>query len=132
MNQYQIGKDGGLILKKKNTIKSFYTGLGGIQIKEKKYLDSQPERISILKKNMNSNLEKISLPTSEGYFFVEIKNIVRCEAQGNYTQFYFKDGSKVLVSKTLKGYESILSDLHFFRINRSQLVNLKCIKIVGR
>jgi DNA-binding LytR/AlgR family response regulator len=37
-----------------------------------------------------------------------------------------------LVSRTLKGYESILADLHFFRINRSQLVNLKCIKIVGR
>ncbi|MFK8009137.1 MAG: LytR/AlgR family response regulator transcription factor [Saprospiraceae bacterium] len=63
---------------------------------------------------------------------MEIKNIFRCEAQSNYTQFYFKDGTKILVSKTLKGYENILSDLHFFRINRSQLVNLKCIKIVGR
>ena len=46
--------------------------------------------------------------------------------------FYFKDGSKILVSKTLKAYESILSDFHFFRINRSQLVNVKCIKMVGR
>lgn len=102
------------------------------KVKEKKTLDSQPGRISVLEKNMNSNLEKISLPTNEGYFFMEIKNIIRCEAQGNYTQFYFKDGSKILVSKTLKGYERILSELHFFRINRSQLVNLKCIKIVGR
>ena len=37
-----------------------------------------------------------------------------------------------MVSRTLKGYESILADLHFFRINRPQLVNLKCIIIVGR
>jgi two-component system LytT family response regulator len=102
------------------------------KVKEKKLLDSQPERIAILENNMGSRLEKISLPTSEGYLYMEIKNIVHCEAQGNYTQFYFKDGNKVLVSRTLKGYESILTDLHFFRINRSQLVNLKCIKIVGR
>jgi two-component system LytT family response regulator len=102
------------------------------KVKEKKLLDSQPERIAILENNMGSRLEKISLPNSEGYLYMEIKNIVHCEAQGNYTQFYFKDGNKVLVSRTLKGYESILTDLHFFRINRSQLVNLKCIKIVGR
>ena len=102
------------------------------KVKEKKSLDSQPERISVLENNMNSSLEKISLPTNEGYLYMEIKKIVRCEAQGNYTQFYFKDNSKILVSKTLKGYENILSDLHFFRINRSQLVNLKCIKMVGR
>jgi len=88
------------------------------KVKEKKSLDSQPDRISVLEKNMNSNLEKISLPTNEGYLYIEIKNIVRCEAQGNYTQFYFKDEDKILVSKTLKSYESILSDLHFFRINR--------------
>ena len=102
------------------------------KVKEKKTLDSQPERISILENNMNSSLEKISLPTNEGYLYIEIKNIVRCEAQGNYTQFYFRDGTKILVSRTLKGYENILTELHFFRINRSQLVNLKCIKIVGR
>jgi two-component system LytT family response regulator len=102
------------------------------KVKEKKLLDSQPERIAILGNNMGSSLEKISLPTSEGYLYMEIKNIIRCEAQGNYTQFYFKDGNKILVSKTLKGYESVLADLHFFRINRSQLVNLKCIKMVGR
>jgi two-component system LytT family response regulator len=46
------------------------------KVKEKKLLDSQSERIAILENNMGSRLEKISLPTSEGYLYMEIKNIV--------------------------------------------------------
>lgn len=102
------------------------------KVKDKKLENAQPERIAVLERNMNTVLEKISLPTNEGYFFKEIKHIVRCEANGNYTQFYFTNGSKLLVSKTLKGFEDILGDLYFFRINRSQLINLKMVKVVGR
>ena len=100
--------------------------------KEKINTDSHPKRLSVLENNMKTQLDKISLPTNEGYFFMEIQDIIRCEAQGNYTQFYFRDGSKLLVSKTLKWYEEILSDLNFFRINRSHLINLKMIRVVGR
>ena len=46
------------------------------KVKEKKLLDSQSERIAILENNMGSRLEKISLSTSEGYLYMEIKNIV--------------------------------------------------------
>lgn len=102
------------------------------KIKEKKMLDQDPERFRVLENNMNSKLEKISLPTSEGYFFMEIDNIVRCEAKGNYTQFHFKGGKRIIVSKTLKWYEAILKDFKFYRINRGSLINLKLVKVVGR
>lgn len=99
---------------------------------EKKQSASQTDRFKVLENNINTALEKISLATSDGYFFMEIKEIIRCEAQGNYTQFYFRGGKKLLVSKTLKSFEEILEDLNFFRINRSNLINLKRIKVVGR
>ena len=37
-----------------------------------------------------------------------------------------------MVSKTLKNFEDTLKGLHFFRINRSNVINLKEVKLVGR
>ena len=74
----------------------------------------------------------MALPTADGFIFVQIGNIIRCEASGNYTQFHFKGGDKVLVSKTLKIYDDLLSEFNFFRINRSNLINLNMIEKYGR
>ena len=102
------------------------------KVKEKKSLDNQTKRINILEENLMAAFEKISLPTADGYIFSEIDEIIRCEAQGNYTHIFFRDGNKILVSKTLKNFEDVLKGLHFFRINRSNVINLKEVKIVGR
>lgn len=102
------------------------------RVKAKKTLEDQTKRINILEGNMTAAFEKISLPTADGFIFTEVDEIIRCEAQGNYTCIFLRDGNKVLVSKTLKNFEDILKDFHFFRINRSNLINLKEVKIVGR
>lgn len=68
--------------------------------------------------------DKIALPTTRGLTFYNINDIVRCEAQNNYTQFYFKNKSEELVCRTLKEYEDKLSDKGFFRVHKSHLINL--------
>ena len=55
---------------------------------------------------------------------VNVSSIIRCEGDNNYTHFYFEGGKKLLVSKTLREYERLLSDAGFFRIYQSHLVNL--------
>jgi len=102
------------------------------RVKEKKSVDNQTKRINILEENLTAAYEKISLPTADGFIFSEIDDIIRCEAQGNYTNIFFRDGNTILVSKTLKNFEDTLKGLHFFRINRSNLINLKEVKLVGR
>ena len=99
---------------------------------EKKLFEESRQKMQVLKENLNNVLKKLALPTSEGFIFVEITDILRCEASGNYTMFYFKGGSKTLVSKTLKTFEEILGDFNFFRINRSNLINLNHITKYGR
>lgn len=69
----------------------------------------------------------LSLPSRTGLVFVEIKNIIHCEADGNYTIFHMTTGEKHIVSKTLGIYDQLLSDLNFYRINRKDLVNLNHI-----
>lgn len=76
-----------------------------------------------LKPNESSNF-KIALPTAKGLMFVKLDEIIYCTGHSNYTEFYIKNRAKVVVSKTLKEYESMLSEYNFFRIHKSYLINL--------
>lgn len=67
---------------------------------------------------------RMALTTAEGIYLVERNNITRVEAMSNYSVFILSDGKKIVVSKTLKEYETTLDDAHFMRINRSVIVNL--------
>jgi two-component system LytT family response regulator len=46
----------------------------------------------------------------------------------NYTEFFFTNQKKIVVSKTLKEFEDLLTDLNFYRVHQSHLVNTKCIR----
>jgi two-component system LytT family response regulator len=89
------------------------------------------ERMSFLLKNdtkEGGELKQIILNVREGYIFADIDDILRCEADGNYTQVFFKNGEKQLACKTLKEFENILSPNNFWRIHKSHLINLKYLK----
>ena len=76
---------------------------------------------------IKDKLKKIVLPTMEGFEVVEVGEILRCEANGNLTDFYLKNGSKKLICRTLKFYEDVLQDMGFLRIHRSHLINLSYV-----
>ncbi|MEX2380249.1 MAG: LytTR family DNA-binding domain-containing protein [Vicingaceae bacterium] len=71
---------------------------------------------------------KITLPTTEGYEFIKVDEVLYLRADGSYTHFTLKDGSRLMSSKNLKFYESILSDYGFFRIHHSTMINIKYIR----
>lgn len=68
--------------------------------------------------------KKLVLKTAESIYMIDIKDIIRCEADGSYTTFYINDSRKIMVSKNLKEYEDILTEYNFFRPHHSHLVNL--------
>ncbi|PLX07335.1 MAG: DNA-binding response regulator [Marinilabiliales bacterium] len=84
------------------------------------------DKIDVLISNLNS-LDKIALPSSDGVRFIKIGDIVRCESDNNYTMFYLISKEKILVSKTLKEFEIMLSGVNFFRVHKSHLVNLQYV-----
>jgi len=70
-----------------------------------------------LHKNMQPNEKRrLVLKTQESVHVVELDQIIRCEADRNYTSFFLKDDKKILVSKTLKEYETLLSGHNFLRV----------------
>lgn len=84
------------------------------------------EQISTLLSNKHK-ITRIALPTLNGYFFVKIREIIRCEADNNYTYFYMNEGGKFLVTRTLKEYELLLKEDSFVRVHQSHLINLNFV-----
>ncbi|WP_339889359.1 LytTR family DNA-binding domain-containing protein [uncultured Flavobacterium sp.] len=74
------------------------------------------------------NFKRIALSTSDGIHLFDISDIIRCESEDNYTKFYIKNNKPVLISKTLKEYEELLTEHGFERIHQSHLINLNYLK----
>lgn len=72
--------------------------------------------------------KKVVLRTSDNIHLVELNDIMYCEAVRNYTNFYLSDDSRIMVSKTIGGYEDLFSDAGFFRIHMSYLLNFRYLK----
>lgn len=97
-----------------------------LQVVEHKKDDSQ---FQALQHNIQpQHKRKLVLKTQESIFVIEIDDIVHCEADKNYTFFYLNDGKKILVSKTLKDYDTMLSGFSFFRVHQSHLINLNYVE----
>lgn len=73
--------------------------------------------------NLNKQLSKIVLPTLDGFLVVKTSEIIRCQADKNYTMFILENGDNILVSKTLKEFEELLQEMDFIRVHQSHLIN---------
>jgi len=73
------------------------------------------------KENILEN--KIAIPVSDGLEFVEIRNILYCQSQNNYTSIFLRDGEKIFISRTLKDVENLLKKYLFLRVHQSYLIN---------
>ncbi len=80
-------------------------------------------------KNAGSGcLQKLLIPFYDRKRTVSVDEIVRLEGCGNYTNFFLKDGTKMLVSRTLKEYETLLDGQAFVRVHKSCIVNLSFVR----
>ena len=91
-----------------------------------------------LVENLIENLNKpaqnfrLALASSEGTYFVDPRDVVRCEGDNNYSRFFFADGKPFLVTRTLKEYDELLADHGFIRVHKSHLVNKACVQRFDR
>ena len=98
------------------------------KVKRRRHV-STTEKMQLLKEGFAKQpLDKLALPILDGYLFVKINEIIRCEAKGNYTQVHLINKKSLLITKTLKHYEDLLTNRGFFRIQKSHLVNLQHIR----
>lgn len=71
--------------------------------------------------------DKVLLPVGNEYEFVKVNDILRCEADDNYTTLYLSNQT-FLVSRTLKFFEENLPLQYFLRVHNKHLININQIK----
>ncbi len=93
-----------------------------------------PELVSNLLRNLQGpgNAFRLALSTAEGVFMFDPKDIIRVEGSNNYSRFFFKEHAPILVSRTIKEYEELLTEYGFLRVHKSHLVNRDYIRHVDR
>lgn len=89
---------------------------------------SMPFHKSVEKIADSATTQKLLIPFYDRKRSVSADEIVRLEGSGNYTNFFLKDGTKMLVSRTLKEYETLLTDESFVRVHKSCIVNLSFVR----
>ncbi len=108
----------------------------GVITKIKKELEKNENQLHVQLKTLEKLLEhsstagesRIGIAMADKIVFVNISDILYCEAQGVYTTIYLNEGKKILASKTLGDFETQLTPNKFFRIHHSTLINLNHIK----
>lgn len=78
--------------------------------------------------NVNKQQQKVVLPVLDGFEVVMVKDIIRCQANDNFTDFHLADGTRKVICRTLKFYENILTEFDFLRVHKSHLVNLQYVR----
>jgi len=77
-------------------------------------------------------LKRIAIPTLHGLEFIQLENMLYCQAEDNYSRIVMEDRQEHLVSRTLKKLEDLLDPSSFCRINRSTVINLNHLKSFNR
>ncbi len=83
---------------------------------------------SVDKVNKPNQHKKIVLRTLNTIHVIEIRSIIRCESDRNYTVFHIAGEDKILVSRSMKEYDEILEEHGFFRVHNSHLINLSYVR----
>lgn len=100
--------------------------------RKRKVASEQWQMLQSVLSNSDVDINKIALPSGVGFEIIEIKSIVRCQSENNYTTFFLADGSKKLISRTLKEVEATLSEHSFFRVHQSHLINSRYVKMISK
>jgi len=66
--------------------------------------------------------------TYEGIYYIEPKDVIYIQADGNYSKVTFKYTQALLVAKSLKEFEELLPSSNFFRNHHSFLINLNFVR----
>jgi two-component system, LytTR family, response regulator len=82
---------------------------------------AKKQAIATDKKNAERDL--ICINTAKEMFFFRPHDIIRLEASRNYTNVFLVDKTKIVSSKNLKEFETVLRKKGFIRIHKSHLVN---------
>jgi len=88
------------------------------------------KKYQLLSNFIEKNDARFLLHTGNEHISVKVGDIIKCEADGNYTKFFMSDKSEHIASNYLKYYEGLLEHKGFFKAHRSVLINTTYIQSI--
>jgi two-component system LytT family response regulator len=88
----------------------------------------QDERYRVMHEQLREERKSIVLTSLDGFSVTQIDDIVRCEADSNYTRIFFGKEKPFIASRNLSYFEDLLSDAGFVRVHNKHLVNVKHVR----
>jgi two-component system, LytTR family, response regulator len=86
-----------------------------------------------LSAKLKHKITRLALPYQNGIVFVQIADIIYCEADNNYSIIHVDDKvQKYVLSKTLKYVQELLIEHEFIRVHRHFLININKIKKLNK
>ncbi|NJL77366.1 MAG: response regulator transcription factor [Saprospiraceae bacterium] len=78
--------------------------------------------------NNPNAFKKMSVSALDGIYFINIADIIRLEADDNYTHIFMIGGERMTASKTIKSYEELLAPFNFYRVHKRHIINLNYMR----
>jgi len=102
------------------------------RVKEKVLSKENKEPVKTFLHNMQQtqlNQEmQLCVPGVKGFQIIKLRDILYCEADNTYTVLHLAENKKLIASRPLMDYESLLQDASFVRIHKSYLINIQHLK----
>ena len=73
---------------------------------------------------LNDKPKKIIFKTADSIYLKNTDEIICLNSDGSYTEVILTDGSRLVVSKSLKDIDDMLCDFGFIRIHKSHTINI--------
>ena len=95
------------------------------RFKQRSQMFNYKKELGLLKQQIQNNRKRrLTLHDLNGIKVVTLDNVIRLQADGNYTKIYMNDGQVFMNTKTLKEFDDILSGSDFLRVHKSHLINV--------
>ena len=95
-------------------------------------LIEQLSNLSSMIQTSHPEINKIALNSLNETHYVKIDDIIYIHGENNYSTFHLTNNQKIVVSKTLKEYESALNNNLFFRTHKSYIINLNHVSKINK
>lgn len=96
---------------------------------QKRQRQNEAVQMNAIIQGLQQQLEvrRVALPTLTGYEMIPVEQIVRAEADNNYSTVHFDDASKEVFSRSLAQFERLLKPYGFIRIHHRHVVGLRFV-----
>jgi two-component system LytT family response regulator len=98
---------------------------------ELSYQNQKINNINILN-SVNQSNDYVAVASLDKIELIMMSEIIFCQADGKYTHFYLLNGKKIMSSRNLGEYSTLLDNKYFFRIHHSYIINLRQISKISK